>query len=50
MRILCRGNPFSEQLPSDSLDIVDVFTVRYRATHIPSRDSCMATATATANP
>jgi hypothetical protein len=32
MRIPCRGNPFTEQLPSDSLGIVDVFTGRYQAT------------------
>jgi hypothetical protein len=45
MRILCRRNPFTEQLPSNSQGIVDVFTGRYRATHIPSRDRCIATAT-----
>jgi uncharacterized membrane protein YozB (DUF420 family) len=30
------------QLPSDSPDIVDVFTGRYQATHVPSRDRCLA--------
>jgi hypothetical protein len=32
MRISCRGNPFTEHLPSDSPGIVDVFTGRYQAT------------------
>jgi hypothetical protein len=31
------------QLPSDSPDIVDVFTGRYQAAHVPSRDRCLAT-------
>jgi hypothetical protein len=31
------------QLPSDSSGIVDVFTHRYQATHVPSRDRCIAT-------
>jgi hypothetical protein len=31
------------RLPSDSPDIVDVFTCRYQATHVPSRDRCIAT-------
>jgi hypothetical protein len=29
--------------PSDSPDIVDVFTGRYQATYVPSRDRCIAT-------
>jgi hypothetical protein len=29
MSIDCRGNPFTEQLPSNSPGIVDVFTDRY---------------------
>jgi hypothetical protein len=33
-----------ERLPSDSPDIVDVFTGRYQATHVSSRDRCIATA------
>jgi hypothetical protein len=32
MRIRCRGNPFTEQLPAESPGIVDVFTGRYEAT------------------
>jgi hypothetical protein len=32
MRIRCRGIPFTEQLPSDSPGIVDVFTGRCQAT------------------
>jgi hypothetical protein len=31
------------RLPSDSPDVVDVFTDRYQATHVPSRDRCLAT-------
>jgi hypothetical protein len=31
-------------LPSDSPGIVDVFTGRYQATHVPSRDHCIETA------
>jgi hypothetical protein len=42
MRIRCHGNPFTEQLPSDSPGIV-VFPGRYQATHVPSRDRCIAT-------
>jgi hypothetical protein len=30
------------QLPSNSSDIVDVFTGRYQATHVPSCDNCIA--------
>jgi hypothetical protein len=37
-------NPFTEQLPSDSPSIADVFIGRYPAAHVPSRDSCIATA------
>jgi hypothetical protein len=44
MRIRCRGNPFTEQLPSDSPGIVDVFTGRYQAMHVPSHDRCKAAA------
>jgi hypothetical protein len=36
MRIRCRGNPFTEQLPSDSPGIVHVFSGRYQAKHVPS--------------
>jgi hypothetical protein len=32
MFIRFRGKPFGEQLPSDSPDIVDMFTGRYQAT------------------
>jgi hypothetical protein len=32
MHIRCPGNPFTEQLPSDSPVIADVFTGRYQAT------------------
>jgi hypothetical protein len=28
---------------AESMDIVDVFTGRYQATHVPSRDRCIAT-------
>jgi hypothetical protein len=31
------------RLPTDSSVIVDVFTGRYQATHVPSRDRCIAT-------
>jgi hypothetical protein len=31
MHIHCHGNPFTKQLPSDNLGIVDVFTGRYEA-------------------
>jgi hypothetical protein len=44
MRILCCGKPFTKQLSSDSLGIVDVFSGRYQATHVPPRDRCIATA------
>jgi hypothetical protein len=47
MSIRCRRNPFTEQLPSDSPGIVDVFTGRYQATHVPSGDRCIATAIST---
>jgi hypothetical protein len=30
-------------LPNDSSDIVDVFIGRYQATHVSSRDRCIAT-------
>jgi hypothetical protein len=43
MLIHCYGNSFTEQLPSDSPGIVDVFACRYQATHIPSGDHCIAT-------
>jgi hypothetical protein len=43
MRMRCRGNPFIKQLPSVNLGITDVFTGRFQATHIPSRDRCVAT-------
>jgi hypothetical protein len=36
MCIRCRRKPFTEQLPSDSPGIVDVFTGRYQATYVPS--------------
>jgi hypothetical protein len=32
MRIRCRGNPFNEQLPSDSPGIVEVIADRYLGT------------------
>jgi hypothetical protein len=35
--------PVTEQLPSDSPGIVVVYTGRYQATHVPSRDHCIAT-------
>jgi hypothetical protein len=46
MRVHCRGNPFTEQLPSDGPGIVDVFAVRYQATYVYvlSRDRCVAAA------
>jgi hypothetical protein len=44
MRIRFRGNPFTEQLPNDRVGIADMFTSRYQATHVPSRDRCIATA------
>jgi hypothetical protein len=44
MRIRCCGNLFTEQLPSDSPGIVDVFSDCYQAIHVPSRDRCLATA------
>jgi hypothetical protein len=44
MRIRCHGNLFNEQLPSDNPGIVDAFTGLYQATHILSRDRCIATA------
>jgi hypothetical protein len=31
------------RLPSDSPDIVDIFTGRYESTHVPSRNRCIAT-------
>jgi hypothetical protein len=45
MCIRCHGNPFTEQLPCDSPGIVDMFTGRYQAKHVPSCDRCIATAT-----
>jgi hypothetical protein len=44
MHIHCRGNPYTEQLPSDSSGIVDVSTDHYQATHVPSHDHCIETA------
>jgi hypothetical protein len=44
MRILRRGNRFTEKLPSNSLGIVGVFIGRYQTTHILSRDHCVARA------
>jgi hypothetical protein len=44
MCIRCCGNPFTEQLPSDSLGIVDVFTGHHQAKHVPFCDCCIATA------
>jgi hypothetical protein len=43
MRIRCRGNPFTEQLPSDSPGIVDVFTDRYLETGVFLSATCIAT-------
>jgi hypothetical protein len=43
VHVLCSGNMFTEQLPSNSPCIVDVFTGRYQTTHAPSRDRCIAT-------
>jgi hypothetical protein len=40
----CRGNPFTEQLPSDSPGIVDVFTGRYLETDVCLSAYCIATA------
>jgi hypothetical protein len=34
MRIRCRGNPFTEELPSDGQGIVDVCAGRYQATAV----------------
>jgi hypothetical protein len=36
MRIRCQWNLFTEQLPSNSPDIVDDFTGRYQATAVVS--------------
>jgi hypothetical protein len=44
MRIRCRENPFTEQLPSDSPGIVDVFTDRYLETGVCLSAYCLATA------
>jgi hypothetical protein len=43
MRIRCRGNTCTEQLPRRGPGIVDVLTGRYQATHVPSRDRCIGT-------
>jgi hypothetical protein len=43
MRVRCRENPLTEQLPSDSPGIVNVFTDRCQATHVLYRDHCIAT-------
>jgi hypothetical protein len=42
VRVCCRWNLFTEQLPSDRPGIVDVFTGRYQATDGPSCDRCLA--------
>jgi hypothetical protein len=34
MCIHCYGKPFTEQLPSDSLGIADMFAIHYQATHV----------------
>jgi hypothetical protein len=39
MRVRCHGKAYTEKLPSDGPGIVDVFTGRYQAMHVPSRDS-----------
>jgi hypothetical protein len=44
MHIRCRGNPITEQLPSDSLGIVDVFTSRYLETGVCLTAYCIVTA------
>jgi hypothetical protein len=44
MHICWRKNTFTEQLPSDSLVIADMFTGHYQATYVPSHDHCIATA------
>jgi hypothetical protein len=44
MRIRCQMNPFTKQLPCDSLGIVDMFTGCNQVTHVSSRDRCIATA------
>jgi hypothetical protein len=44
MRIRCRGNPFTEQQPSDSPAIVDVFTGRCLETGVCLSAYCIATA------
>jgi hypothetical protein len=43
MRIRYRGNPFTEQLPSESPHIVDVFTDRYLETGVCLFVYCIAT-------
>jgi hypothetical protein len=44
MRIRCRGNPFTEQLPDDSLGIVDAFTGHYSETGVCLSTYCITTA------
>jgi hypothetical protein len=44
MLIRCHGNPFTEQLPSDSPGIVDVFTERCLETGVCLSAYCIATA------
>jgi hypothetical protein len=41
--VLCRGNLFTEQLPSNNPGFIYVFNGRYQETDIPSRDRCLAT-------
>jgi hypothetical protein len=41
MHIHGRQNSFTEQFPCDIPGIVDVFTCRYQATHVPSRNHCV---------
>jgi hypothetical protein len=44
MRICCCGNPFTEQLPSDSPGFVDVFSGRFLETAVCLSAYCIATA------
>jgi hypothetical protein len=44
MSIRCRGNPFTEQLPSESPGFVDVFTGRCLETGVYLSAYCITTA------
>jgi hypothetical protein len=43
MRIRCRRNPLTKQLPSDNSGIVDVFTCSYIETGVNFSAYCIAT-------